>query len=387
MPGRDSALARDATMTELLPLTADEVLSTTRAVRKRLDLSRPVPDDIIRDCVRLALQAPAGSNIPRTRFVVVRDPETRRKLAALYHEVYSELYTKSASYVRKVGRPAAGSEVQDRRQRVGDSVDHLAQHLGEVPVIVVACLAGMRVDGELAHMATTFLGQSCPAVWNFMLAARARGLGTCWTTMHMPREREAAELLGIPYDTVQQVCLTPLAYTTGTDFRPAHREDPEVYIHWDRWDPGKPVPAPWPGFANRKTTDGNEDTVTDVEEILNVMSRYCRAVDDRDWDGLAQLLADDVRFEMGDVTESRDELFAYMKANLWPAGRHLYMNPAVTVDGDTAHVDSDWVWLDPTFAVGGTGRYSDDLKRINGRWVFSARRISMATKAEASHVE
>src|SRR6266545_5407766 len=140
-------------MTELLPLTADEVLSTTRAVRKRLDLSRPVPDDIIRDCVRLALQAPAGSNIPRTRFVVVRDPETRRKLAALYHEVYSELYTKSASYVRKVGQPAAGSEVQDRQQRVGDSVDHLARHLAEVPVIVVACLAGMRVDGELAHMA------------------------------------------------------------------------------------------------------------------------------------------------------------------------------------------------------------------------------------------
>jgi nitroreductase len=373
-------------MTELLSLSPDEVLSTTRAVRKRLDFTRPVPDDVIRECVRLAMQAPAGSNIPRTRFVVVRDPETRRELAALYNEVYTELYSNSPSYVRRVAQPGAEGSVPDRQQRVGDSVDYLAHHLADAPVIVVACLAGMRVDGELAHMATTFLGQSCPAVWSFMLAARARGLGTCWTTMHMPREQEAAELLGIPYDITQQVCLTPLAYTVGTDFKPAHREDPETYIHWDRWDPTKAVPAPWAGFATSTRTNGSEDVMTDAQEILNVMSRYCRAVDDREFDLFAELLAEDVRFEMGDVTESRDELLEYIRANLWPAGRHVYANPVITVDGDTAHVDSDWVWFNPDLVPTRSGRYSDDLRRIDGRWVFTVRRISIAFDREASQV-
>src|SRR5437763_1045651 len=104
-----------------------------------------------------------------------------------------------------------------------------------------------------------------PAVWSVMLAARARGLGTCWTTMHMPRERDAAELLGIPYDTTQQVCLTPLAYTLGTDFKPAHPDAPETYIHWDRWDPAKPVPAPWAGFANSTQSNRSEDEMTDPQ--------------------------------------------------------------------------------------------------------------------------
>ena len=371
-------------MTELLALSPDELLSTTRAVRKRLDFTRPVPDELIRECVRLAKQAPAGSNIPRTRFVVVRAPETRRELAALYNEVYTELYSNSPSYVRRVGQPSDTSGVPDRQQRVGDSVDHLAHHLGEAPVIVVACLAGMRVDGEFANMATTFLGQTGPAVWSFMLAARARGLGTCWTTMHMPREREAAELLGIPYDTVQQVCLTPLAYTLGTDFRPAHREDPETYIHWDRWDPAKPVPAPWGGFANSTRTNGSENEMSEAQEILNVMSRYCRAIDDREFDLFAELLAEDVRFEMGDVTESRAELLEYIQANLWPAGRHIYANPVITVDGDTAHVDSDWVWFSPDLVPTRSGRYSDDLRRVDGRWVFTVRRISIAFDRESS---
>jgi nitroreductase len=373
-------------MTKLLELSPDELLSTTRAVRKRLDFNQPVRDEVIRECVRVAMQAPAGSNIPRTRFVVVRDPETRRKLAALYNEVYTELYSNSPSYVRRVGQPATESAVPDRQQRVGDSVDYLAHNLAKAPVIVVACLAGMRVDGELAHMATTFLGQTCPAVWSFMLAARARGLGTCWTTMHMPREREVADLLGIPYDSVQQVCLTPLAYTLGTDFKPAQREDPETYIHWDRWDVSKPVPPPWAGFANSNRANGSENEMTHTQEILNVMSRYCRAVDDRDFDALARLLAEDVRFEMGDVTESRAELLEYIQANLWPAGRHIYANPDVTVDGDTAHVDTDWVWFDPNLVPTRSGRYSDDLKRIEGRWVFTVRRISIAFDREAEQV-
>ena len=222
-------------MTELLALSPDELLSTTRAVRKRLDFTRPVPDELIRECVRLAMQAPAGSNIPRTRFVVVRAPETRRELAALYNEVYTELYSNSPSYVRRVGQPSDTSGVPDRQQRVGDSVDHLAHHLGEAPAIVVACLAGMRVDGEFANMATTFLGQTGPAVWSFMLAARNRGLGTAWTTLHLSYEQEVAELLGIPADRYSQAGLFPVAYTKGTDFKVAERLPVDGLVHFDSW--------------------------------------------------------------------------------------------------------------------------------------------------------
>jgi hypothetical protein len=123
--------------------------------------------------------------------------------------------------------------------------------------------------------------------------------------------------------------------------------------------------------------------VTDVEQIVNLLSRYCRAIDDRNFDELAELLADDVRVEMGDVTESRRELFDYMQENLWPAGRHLCLNPSVTVNGGAAHADSDWIWLDPSFEIAGAGRYSDEFRRVDGRWVFAVRRISFAAKAEA----
>ena len=99
---------------------------------------------------------------------------------------------------------------------------------------------------------------------------------------------------------------------------------------------------------------------------------------------LAELLAEDVRFEMGDVTESRAELLEYIQANLWPAGRHIYANPDVSVDGDTAHVDSDWMWFDPNLVPTRAGRYSDDLRRVDGRWVFTVRRISIAFDREPS---
>ncbi len=161
---------------------------------------------------------------------------------------------------------------------------------------------------------------------------------------------------------------------------------PEAYIHWGRWDPSKPVPAPGAGLANSRRTYGTENEMTETQEILNVMSRYCRAVDDRRFDVLAELLAEDVRFEMGDVTESRAELLEYIQANLWPAGRHIYANPDVTVDGDTGHVESDWVWLDPNLVPTRSGRYSDDLRRVGGRWVFTVRRISIAFDRDASEV-
>jgi nitroreductase len=221
-------------------VTPDELLTTTRSVRLRLDTSREVPDDLIRECVACAMQAPAGSNVSRARFVVVRDPAVRRALADIYSDIYAHDYLPSESYIGKVRLDTP--EDRARQARAARSADALPAKLADVPAIVIACLVGGRVDGAAAAVSASFLGGVLPAMWSFMLAARARGLGTCWTTMHLRREREVAELLAIPYDTVQQACLSPLAYTLGTDFRPAKRIGAEDAIHWDGWEARKPLP-------------------------------------------------------------------------------------------------------------------------------------------------
>jgi nitroreductase len=114
------------------------------------------------------------------------------------------------------------------------SAGYLFEHLHEVPALVIACIEG-RFDGApLVVQATTF-GSILPAVWSFMLAARTRGLGTSWTTVHLAREAEAAEILGIPYDDVTQVALIPVAHTIGNEFKPATRRPLEAVAHWDAW--------------------------------------------------------------------------------------------------------------------------------------------------------
>ena len=210
----------------LLELDPDQLLSTTRAVRKRLDFARPVPGPVIRECVAMALQAPSGSNVVTMRFVVVRDEEKRRAIGGIYREVYAG-YKTSPFYA---GRPSGDAEQDRVRQRVASSADYLGEHMGQAPVLVLGCNEGTDRSSALAG-----LGNILPAMWSFMLAARARGLGTAWTSMHRSRERDVADILGIPYDTVAQAVLTPLAYTKGTDFRPAARPDPDVVIHWDDW--------------------------------------------------------------------------------------------------------------------------------------------------------
>ncbi|SFN73077.1 Nitroreductase [Pseudonocardia ammonioxydans] len=223
----------------------DEALSTTRAVRRRLDPSREVPVELVRDCVDLALQAPAGSAVTRTRFVVVRDPTLRKGLADLYSDVYRHSYRDSPGYIGRV--PTSDPAAARRQQRTARSADALDRALHEVGTLVVGCLDGVRLDGVPAMTSSSLLGGVLPAIWSFMLAARARGLGTCWTTMHLAREREAAELLDIPYDRVQQVCLTPLAWTVGTDFRRAGRPSVDEVVHWDGWDATRAGPEPLKG--------------------------------------------------------------------------------------------------------------------------------------------
>ena len=220
-------------MTDLLPLSADEVLSTTRAVRKRLDFDRPVSDEVLRECLELALQAPSGSNAQSWRFVVVTDPDKKQALGELYRQafdIYEQLDGVNAATVYRGDDPVR----LEQQQRVMGSARYLAERMGEVPAMLVPCMPG-RTDGAPAVSSAAAYGSILPAVWSFMLAGRARGLGTSWTTLHLMFEQQAAEVLGIPYDDWTQVALVTVGYTKGTDFKPAKREPLETAVSWNGW--------------------------------------------------------------------------------------------------------------------------------------------------------
>lgn len=217
----------------LLPLNPDELLSTTRAVRKRLDFDRPVPDDLIRECVGLAMQSPSGSNNPTMQFVVVRDPEKKKAVGEIYRQCFSMYKTWDGIYIGSIDKGSV--EANEQQARSASSADLLGDRMGDAPALVIACTVGGRADGLPGAMGATIFGNILPAMWSFMLAARARGLGTCWTTLHLFQEQAVADVLGIPFDSVQQACLSPLAFTKGTDFKPAARPAADSIIHWDQW--------------------------------------------------------------------------------------------------------------------------------------------------------
>jgi nitroreductase len=202
----------------------DELLATTRAVRKRLDLGRAVPRAVLLECIALAQQAPTGSNSQGWRFVVVDDAAVRKGLAALYK--------KAADAYLTLARERLDASDQ-QTARVYDSAFWLVDHLAEAPVHVVPCLAGRAPDGPNIAGAS-YYGSIFPAVWSFQLALRSRGLGSALTTLHLMHEREAAELLGLDFDAFTQVALLPVAYTRGTDFKRAARPGPETITWWNR---------------------------------------------------------------------------------------------------------------------------------------------------------
>lgn len=208
-------------MTELDLSVTDKLLSTTRSVRKRLDLTRPVPPELVLQCLRLAVQAPTGSNSQGWRWLIVTDPDKKRALARIYNES-GRAYLESAS----------GGDMDPQTRRVYDSALFLADVLADVPVHVIPCLKGRP---ESQPNPAGFFGSILPAAWSFMLALRARGLGSAWTSLHLGREREAAELLGIPFESYTQTALLPVAYTVGTDFKPAARRPVETITYWDSW--------------------------------------------------------------------------------------------------------------------------------------------------------
>jgi nitroreductase len=208
---------------------ADKLLTTTRSVRKRLDLSRPVEPEVIRTCLEIAMQAPTGSNAQGWHFLVVTDAAKRQAIGDLYKQAF-ELYKANPDI-----RPTFPADDPRTAQlpRVVDSADYLANHLHEVPVHVVPCIEG-RVENAGVLAQASIYGSILPAAWSFMLALRARGLGSAWTTLHLMFEQDAAKILGVP-DTVTMTALLPVAYYTGDDFKPAKRANPANAIHWNDW--------------------------------------------------------------------------------------------------------------------------------------------------------
>jgi len=210
----------------------DHILTTTRAVRRRLDLDRPVDPALVRECLTIALQAPTGGNNQGWHFVVVTEPATRAAIADVFRRG-------AIAYAGRRDKPSPPRKTRsdaerEARGRVMASAGYLFEHLQRVPVLVIPCIEGRAEAGTLVDQATAF-GSILPAVWSFMLAARARGLGTSWTTVHLEAEEETAALLGIPFETVTQVALVPVAHTVGADFRPAPRRELDSVLHWDRW--------------------------------------------------------------------------------------------------------------------------------------------------------
>lgn len=216
------------TMAELTP---DELLSTTRAVRYRLDLERAVDQTLIEECLNLAVQAPSGSNTEPWHWVVVTDAHLRAELATVYRRSFRTAAASPHFASRLFRDEPRRSDVQ---RRVADSATYLAEQLDRVPVLVIPCITG-RPPATAAEQ-SGFWGSVIPAVWSFMLAARTRGLGTAFTTVHLRHEREAADILGIPYDSVTQVALIPLAHYTGDGFRPAARRPVSEVASWNGWD-------------------------------------------------------------------------------------------------------------------------------------------------------
>lgn len=209
--------------------TVDHLLTTTRSVRKRLDLERPVAMDVVERCLEIAFQAPTGSNTQGWHFLVITDAEKRAGLAHLYARAFDGY--------RKLSENSPQLQEGDPRRaqtlRIVDSASYLVDHLHRVPVHIVPCIEGRIENAGVLGQASVY-GSILPAVWSLMLALRSRGLGSAWTTLHLMYEREAAQLLGIP-DHITQVALLPVAYFTGEDFKPAKRLPAREHVHWNSW--------------------------------------------------------------------------------------------------------------------------------------------------------
>jgi nitroreductase len=210
--------------------TVDHLLTTTRSVRKRLDLTRPVEQAVLEECLQLALQAPSGSNRQGWHFLLVTDPAKRAMLAGYYRQAFKHYL---GAVQPEALEPLRANEQSGAGSRVLKSASYLSRHLQDVPVHIIPCIEGRVETAGLMAQASLY-GSILPATWSLMLALRSRGLGSVWTTLHLAYEKEIAELLGIP-PTMTQTALIPVAYFTGEDFKPAQRKPLAEVTHWDAW--------------------------------------------------------------------------------------------------------------------------------------------------------
>lgn len=216
-----------------LNLSADEVLTTTRAVRKRLDFDREVELEVLKECLEIALQGPSGSNSQGWQFMLVTDREKIAAIAQWYLKSFDVYQAGPASPTKQhLDKP----DMKNVQEKVESSARYLADNLHRVPALLIPVTNGKPSDPSIpAGVQAGIYGSILPSVWSFMLAARERGLGTCWTTLHLNYEQEVAELLGIPFEQCSQLAMIPIAYTQGIDFRPAPRQSLDNFLHINQW--------------------------------------------------------------------------------------------------------------------------------------------------------
>jgi nitroreductase len=222
-----------------LELTTDEVLTTTRSVRKRLDLTRPVSRELIRECLDIAFQAPNGSNQNAWEWLVLDDRDTIRQAASIYDAALEDFIVSAEgqAYQRRAAAQLAKEStgaLAEKTRKMSESVDYLRRNMAEMPALLIPMFKGRPERMNLFLQASSW-GSVLPAMWSFMLALRARGLGSAWTTAHILREREMADLLGIPYEGYTQVGLFPVAYTIGVEFKRAWRKPIAEVTSWNRF--------------------------------------------------------------------------------------------------------------------------------------------------------
>lgn len=255
----------------------DTVLGTTRAVRKRLDLERHVPEQVLWDCIDLAEQAPTGGDLASRRWLVIRDPKVKAALAELYRDAGGSMIMGAADKVRGSGHP---------REGVLTSGGYLAEVFERVPVYVLVTIWGSH-DGSGNPGLFDSVVQ---AAWSFCLAARARGLGTAWTTMHLARKAEVAELLRLP-EGVTQIVLLPVAYTIGTDFARAPRRPASEITFLDRWGHTSDRPSAdaqhhlddGPGMTVEIDVDAPPATVWSLVTDITVPARFSGELQSAEW--------------------------------------------------------------------------------------------------------
>ena len=254
----------------------DALLSTTRAVRKRLDFERHVPDELILRCIELAEQAPSGGDISSRRWLVVRDQEIKKQLADFYRAA-------GGSSIIETAEQRSGSD--HPKQKVLESAAHLAANLDRVPALVLATVWGVHDGSGKPGLFDSVI----QAAWSFCLALRSRGLGSTWTTMHLGKSKEIAELLGIP-EGVSQVVLLPVAWTIGTDFKPATRRPVSEVVWFDRWGYTKEqsgevdsLIAAGPGVTVEIDIVASPERVWEFISDINISARFSKEFQGADW--------------------------------------------------------------------------------------------------------